>query len=139
HGVVAGTTMSGGDLEFPGVLGTSIMKVGGLEVARTGASEREAIEAGIRCRTTTIKSRTRAGYYPGSERIHVKLVATEQEGTILGAQIVGGPGAGKRIDTVAAAITGNLSARDLVDMDLSYAPPFSPVWDPVQTAARQLV
>ncbi|TVQ24643.1 MAG: flavoprotein oxidoreductase [Spirochaetaceae bacterium] len=139
HGMVAGTNMSGGDLEFPGVLGTAIMKVGDLEVARTGVSEREATEAGLRCRTTRIKSRTRAGYYPGSERIHVKLVVSEQEGTILGGQIVGGHGAGKRIDTVAASITGNLSARDLVNMDLSYAPPFSPVWDPVQTAARTLV
>lgn len=139
HGIVAGTNMSGGDLEFPGVLGTAIMKVGDLEVARTGVSEREATEAGLRCRTATIKSRTRAGYYPGSERMHVKLVVSEQEGTILGGQIVGGHGAGKRIDTVAASITGNLSARDLVNMDLSYAPPFSPVWDPVQTAARTLV
>lgn len=139
HGAIAGANMSGGTLEFPGVLGTAIMKVGDLEVARTGASEREANDVGLRCRTAVIKSRTRAGYFPGSERIHVKLVVNEQEGTILGGQIVGGPGSGKRIDTLAAAITGNLSAWDLVNADLSYAPPFSPVWDPVQTAARTLV
>ena len=76
---------------------------------------------------------------PEATPMWVKLVAEEDSGRLLGGQIVGGPGAAKRIDTLAAAITGRLTVQDLIDMDLAYAPPFSGVWDPVQTAARVLV
>ncbi|MFO7846810.1 MAG: flavoprotein oxidoreductase, partial [Balneolaceae bacterium] len=68
-----------------------------------------------------------------------KLISDEKSGKILGGQIVGFAGAAKRIDTVVTAITAGMTAQNIVDLDLSYAPPFSPVWDPVQTAARQLV
>jgi len=139
HGVVAGTNISGGNAMFPGVLGTAITKFNELEIARTGLSEREARELGMDVNTAMIKSRTRSGYYPGSDRITVKLTADADTGRLLGGQIVGMPGSGKRIDTVATAIMANLTAHDLAFADLSYAPPFSPVWDPVQTAARQLL
>ena len=85
------------------------------------------------------QSTSASDYMPEATPIWVKLVVEAESGRLLGGQIVGGPGAAKRIDTVAAAITAGLSAQDLVDMDLAYAPPFSPVWDPVQTAARRLV
>lgn len=136
HGLVAGTNLGGGEARFPGVTGTAITRFRDLEIARSGLSVREAEEAGYKVESRQITSQTRAGYMPGSEKIHVKLVA-DTDGRLLGGQIVGGPGSGKRIDTVAAALTGGLTVEDLLWMDLSYAPPFSPVWDPVQMAARQ--
>jgi len=138
HGVVAGTNISGGDAEFPGVLGTAITKFNDMEIARTGLSEKEAKSLGRKYKTATIEARTRSGYYPGSASITVKLVAEEASGRLLGGQIVGMQGAGKRIDTIATALTAGMTARNIMDLDLSYAPPFSPVWDPVQIAARKL-
>lgn len=139
HGLVAGTNIGGGEAEFPGVLGTAITKFNDLEIARTGLSEKEAEDLGRAYRTTTIEARTRSGYYPGSGSIRVKLLVEEESGRLLGGQIVGMQGAGKRIDTIATALTAGMTARNVVDLDLSYAPPFSPVWDPVQIAARRLV
>ena len=138
HGLVAGTNISGGEAEFPGVLGTAITKFNDMEIARTGLSEKEAESLGLKCKTATIKARTRSGYYPGSASITVKLVAEETTGRLLGGQIVGMQGAGKRIDTIATALTAGMTAQNIMDLDLSYAPPFSPVWDPVQIAARKL-
>ncbi len=139
HGLVAGINISGGTTEFPGVLGTAITRFQDLEISRTGLSEGEAEELGIPFRAKTIDSLTRSHYFPGTARVKVKLLAEEATGRLLGGQIVGGGGAAKRIDTIAAAITARLTAEDLVYMDLAYAPPFSPVWDPVQTAARTLL
>jgi NADPH-dependent 2,4-dienoyl-CoA reductase/sulfur reductase-like enzyme len=89
--------------------------------------------------SATIDSTVRAGYLPDAEPITVKLVAERRTGRLLGGQIVGGPGAAKRIDVLATALYAGLTAADLVDVDLSYAPPFSPVWDPLQAAARQVL
>ncbi len=139
HGLVAGINLSDGDMEFPGVCGTAITKFKELEISRTGLSEKELEESGIKFKTATIESRTRSGYYPGSDKITVKLIAEESSGKVLGGQIVGFPGSAKRIDTIVTAITAGMTAQNIVDLDLSYAPPFSPVWDPVQTAARRLV
>ena len=139
HGLVAGINISGGTMEFPGVLGTAITRFQDLEISRTGLSEREAEEIGIPFRAKTVDALTRSHYFPGTAKVKVKLLAEEATGRLLGGQIVGGKGAAKRIDTIAAAITARLTAEQLVYMDLSYAPPFSPVWDPVQTAARTLV
>jgi len=139
HGVVAGINLSGGDIEFPGVAGTAITKFQDLEIARTGLNEKECKELGIEYSTATIESKTKSGYFPGSGEITVKLIAEKSNRTIIGGQIVGFQGSGKRIDTIAAAITAKLTAQNIVDLDLSYAPPFSPVWDPVQICARRLV
>jgi NADPH-dependent 2,4-dienoyl-CoA reductase/sulfur reductase-like enzyme len=138
-GRVAGINLTGGQATFPGVLGTAITRVGRTEIARTGLSVRECADAGLDCVSATIQDYAQAPYYPDAARIAVKLCAEKGSGRLLGAQIVGGPGSGKRIDTVAASLAGGLTVQDLVDMDLAYAPPFSPVWDPVQTAARVLM
>lgn len=139
HGLVAGINISGGNAGFPGVLGTAITKLKDLEISRTGLSEKEAKELGVDYLAETITSVTPAGYYPGSEKIKVKLVVEKQTRRILGGQIVGFKGAAKRIDTIATAITAELTAQQLIDIDLAYAPPFSTVWDPVQIAARKFV
>ena len=137
HGPVAGINLGGGYATFPGVVGTAVTKVCDFEVGRTGLTEQQAIEAGFGAITVTIDSTVRAGYFPGAEPVTVKLVAEVRTGRLLGGQIVGGPGAAKRIDVLATALYAGLTVADLVDVDLSYAPPFSPVWDPVQAAARK--
>ncbi len=104
QGRIAGVNATGGDAAFPGVIGTAASKICRYEVARTGISEREAREAGIDVVCATIEDRTRAGYYPGSGPIWVKLVAEAGSGRLLGGQIVGVEGAAKRIDVLAVAV-----------------------------------
>lgn len=139
QGTVAGINLSGGYATFPGVVGTAVSKICKFEVARTGLTEREVNSMGLVYRTATIKSKTRAGYYPGAGWITVKLLAEQGSGRLLGGQIVGLEGAAKRIDVLATALTAGMTVQQIVDLDLSYAPPFSPVWDPVQIAARKLL
>lgn len=134
---VAGINIGGGYATFPGVLGTAVSGICGLEVARTGLTEVQAAAAGFGVVTSTIRSTTAAGYHPAAEAITVKLVVERGSGRVLGAQLVGGRGAGKRIDTCATAIQAGLAVDDWLHLDLAYAPPFSPVWDPVVVAARE--
>jgi NADPH-dependent 2,4-dienoyl-CoA reductase/sulfur reductase-like enzyme len=134
---VAGTNIAGGYATFPGVVGTAVTKICDTEVARTGLHEREARAAGFRFRSVTIESTTRAGYYPGAEPITVKLLAEERSGRVLGGQIVGREGAAKRIDVIATALHARFDVEQMTSLDLSYAPPFAPVWDPVLIAARK--
>ena len=136
---VAGINIAGGYATFAGVAGTAITRLCSLEVGRTGASEREAKAANFEYLVAKIESTTRAGYYPGAGTITVKLLAERETGRILGGQVVGNEGTAKRIDVLATAITAGMTAEDLVYLDLSYAPPFSPLWDPVQQAARRAV
>ncbi len=138
QGRVAGINLGGGDTTFPGVVGTAVTKVCELEVARTGLQEKELKRLGLRYQTATIKSQTRAGYYPGVGPITVKLLAEQGSGRLLGGQIIGTEGSAKRIDIVAVALHAGFNVAQLIDLDLGYAPPFSPVWDPVHIAAREL-
>lgn len=138
-GLVAGSNLAGEKTLFPGVVGTAVCKLCSYEVARTGLRERDIKELGIEYVTGTIDSKTRAHYYPGAKDITIKLLAEKNSGRLLGGQIIGMEGAAKRIDVIATALTHNLTLQNIIDLDLSYAPPFSPVWDPVQTAARHLI
>jgi len=137
QGRIAGLNLGGAEGRFPGVLGTAVTKIHDLEIARTGLGVREAEAAGLRPVVSSITAGTRAHYYPDGTDMTVLLVVEDGTGRLLGGQIVGGPGAGKRIDTLAAALWNGMLVEDLVQMDLAYAPPFSPVWDPVLTAARR--
>jgi NADPH-dependent 2,4-dienoyl-CoA reductase/sulfur reductase-like enzyme len=137
HGRVAGINLGGGYATFPGVVGTAVTKVCKLEVARTGLQEREVVALGLEHVSAVIKSRTRAGYYPGAAPITVKVLAEKGSGRLLGGQIVGGEGSAKRIDILAVALHAGMTVSEIIDLDLSYAPPFSPVWDPVAVAARE--
>ena len=109
------------------------------EVARTGLSTREAEEEGRRFQSVVIKTKTRAGYFPGAENMYVKLLAEEGSRRLIGGQIVGGQGAAKRVDIIATALAAGMTVEELVDLDLGYAPPFSMAWDPVQVAGRELL
>ncbi len=137
QGRVAGINLGGGEATFPGVLGTAVTQVCGVEIARTGLGEPEAAEAGLDAVAATVTSTTRAGYYPGAGELDLKVVAERGSGRLLGAQIVGSEGTAKRIDVLATAIWNGMDAAGVAELDLSYAPPFSPVWDPVLIAARK--
>lgn len=138
-GLIVGTNIAGGHLKFPGVVATAVCKICVNETARTGLLERECKAYQIDYVATVIKSKTRAHYYPEATDIFVKLIAEKGTGKLLGGQIIGKEGAAKRIDVLATALTNKLTLQNIIDLDLSYAPPFSPVWDPVQTAARKLI
>ena len=138
-GLVAGTNMAGLELKFPGVVATAVCKICVYEIGRTGLLETECKSLKMDFVSTTIKSKTRAHYYPEAKDIWVKLIAEKTTGKLLGGQIIGEEGAAKRIDVLATALHSKLTLQNIIDLDLSYAPPFSPVWDPVQTAARKLI
>jgi NADPH-dependent 2,4-dienoyl-CoA reductase/sulfur reductase-like enzyme len=137
QGRVAGINIGGGYATFPGVIGTQITKICDVEVARTGLSSREADAAGFSYVTASVDSTTRAGYFPGAQPIRIKMLAERRTGRLLGAQLVGREAAAKRIDALAICIWNGMGVGDVLSLDLSYAPPFSPVWDPVLIAARK--
>ncbi|MEU8420381.1 FAD-dependent oxidoreductase [Micromonospora sp. NPDC048835] len=139
QGRVAGINIGGGYATFAGVIGTAVTKVCDLEVGRTGLREREATAAGFEFVSVIAESTNRAGYYPGARPMTVKLIAERPSGRLLGAQIVGWSEAAKRIDTLAVALWNGMTVDDMTALDLGYAPPYAPVWDPVLIAARKAV
>ncbi|AXG53127.1 flavoprotein oxidoreductase [Streptomyces lincolnensis] len=137
HGQVIGTNAGGGYATFPGVVGTAVSRVCDLEIARTGLREKDARRVGLQFESVTIEATSRAGYYPGASPMTVKMLAERRTGRLLGVQIVGREGAGKRVDIAAVALTAGMTVDRMTALDLGYAPPFSPVWDPVLVAARK--
>jgi NADPH-dependent 2,4-dienoyl-CoA reductase/sulfur reductase-like enzyme len=137
QGRVAGINIGGEYATFPGVLGTAITKVCDLEIARTGLTEAEATAAGLAYQVATIDSTTTAGYWPEADSLRIKVLTECLSGRLLGAQIVGGRSAGKRIDVFATALWNAMRVDDMMHLDLAYAPPFAAVWDPVLIAARK--
>jgi len=138
QGRVAGENIGGGNASFPGIVGTAIFKVFDLEVGRTGITEKEARVEGIDYISNVIEHGSRAPYYPGVTPIRVKLLADKKTGRLLGAQMVGKEGVAKRIDVFATALTVKMTAQEMRNLDLGYAPPFSPPYDPVLIAADEL-
>jgi CoA-dependent NAD(P)H sulfur oxidoreductase len=138
-GRVAGTNAAMGEdaLEFPGILGTGIFKVFDLGVGKTGLSEKEAEDAGFETVGAAIETTDRASYYPGVEKVFLKLIADRATGRLLGAEAAGS-GADKLTDVCATAIWSKLSYPDLVNLDLAYAPPYGPALSPVVQAATVL-
>jgi len=130
--------VTGRPVELPGVAGTAVFKVFDLQVARTGLNAYEAREAGFDPVETVIQSRSRAHAHPGASTIHVQMVADRRTGKLLGAQMVGREGVAHRINAPAVALHAGMTVADFIQCDLAYAPPFSPVWDPLLTAANQL-
>ena len=129
----------GKTVTLDGVAGTAVFKVFDLEVARSGLTEKEARKAGFDPVAVTIKSRSKAHAHPGSQTIWVHLVGDRQSGRLLGAQMVGPEGVAHRINAVAVALHASMSVAAFAQTDLAYAPPFGPVWDPMLTAANQLL
>lgn len=127
---------------FPGIAGTAVVKVFDYTMAVTGLTEAQALASGKWGRqgealgSATVEAWEKASYWPGAEKIKVKLVYAQANGHILGGQIVGKAGVNKRIDIIATALSAQLSVAQLGMLDLSYAPPYSPTYDPVQVCAN---
>lgn len=136
QGRIAGMNLGGRYATFPGIVGTAITKFMDTECARTGLCEKEIEALGLHYTTGLIEGQTLPRYYPGSSPICVKVLAEKESARLLGVQIVGGRGSAKRIDVAATALHAGFTLRDLLYLDLSYAPPFSGVWDPMVIAAR---
>lgn len=139
QGRVAGENAAGGNSEFLGTLGTQVVKVFNLIAARTGLSTTEARAAGFEAVCTDSETWDHKRYYPGASPILIRITADRQSHHLLGAQIIGRYGAeiSKRIDVLATAIHLEMKIEEMNHLDLSYTPPLSSPWDPVQMAAQQ--
>ena len=131
--------VTGKRVELEGIAGTAVFKVFDLQVARSGLSLPESGKYGFDPVENVIKSRSRAHAHPGSSTLHIQMVGDRKSGRLLGAQMVGREGAAHRIDAVAVALHQKMTVEAFSQCDLAYAPPFSPVWDPMLTAANQLI
>jgi NADPH-dependent 2,4-dienoyl-CoA reductase/sulfur reductase-like enzyme len=138
-GWAAADNVCGIPTEIDGVVGTAVFKVFDLEVARTGLTIAEAKQAGFDPVSEIIQSRSRAHAHPGSTPIHVHMIGDRKTGRLLGAQMVGREGAAHRINAAAVALHAQMTVDQFSRTDLSYAPSFGPVWDPLLTAANQLL
>jgi pyruvate/2-oxoglutarate dehydrogenase complex dihydrolipoamide dehydrogenase (E3) component len=108
-------------------------------MAATGIDEREAIQAGFHPVSTIVWGNAIAGSMPGNSSVGIKLIAERSTGTLLGAQAIGEAGAVGRINTLSCALWAGMDLDDISYLDLAYAPPFSPSWDPIHLAAQDLL
>jgi CoA-dependent NAD(P)H sulfur oxidoreductase len=131
--------LCGRPVDIPGVAGTAVFKVFDLQVARTGLNSLEAADAGFDPIAVTIASRSRAHAHPGGSRIQVHMIGDKRSGRLLGVQMVGREGVAHRINAAAVALHAAMSVEQFAQCDLSYAPPFGGVWDPLLVAANQLL
>lgn len=137
-GRAIGSTVAGTPTPVGGIVGTNVMKLFDLEVARTGLTRAEAEAAGFDAISRTITTITRAHYYGGWTRITVRMTADRDSGRLLGGSLVGEEGAAHRVNAVATALHARMTVAEVGSLDFGYAPPFGPVWDPVLTAAKVL-
>lgn len=138
QGRIAGTKIAGKKTDpFPGIIGTAIFKVLDQYCAMTGITQEEATKLGYEAQTSVIENNEIAHYYPGGGKMALQLVFDTQSHLLLGAEIVAPSALGaKKIDVLATAITAGMKIDDLQKLDLAYAPPFAPVWDPILIAAN---
>jgi len=139
QGRVAGINIGGASMVFPGVVGAQSFRIFNLEVAATGIDEREALECGYRPACTMIWGNAIVGSMPGTTQVGIKLIADRSTAKLLGAQAVGERGAVSRINTLSCALWAGMGLQDIGYLDLAYAPPFAPPWDPIHVAAQQLL
>lgn len=136
QGWVAGENAAGGDIIYPGVLGSAHFKFFDLEVAFTGLSEGEANKLGLDTVSYTTEGLSRVEAMPGSAPVLIKFLVEKVTGRLLGAQMIGRDGVANRINTLAMALYNGNTVKEIAEVDFAYAPPFSPVIDPILRAAR---
>jgi NADPH-dependent 2,4-dienoyl-CoA reductase/sulfur reductase-like enzyme len=138
QGRVAGERAVGGQAEFQGSFGTQVVKVFDLAVGRTGLRDDEAGQGGFDPVSTETTTWDHKAYYPGATELRIRVTGDRRTGRLLGAQMLGhfSGQVAKRIDIFATALFNEMSVDALSDLDLSYTPPFSAPWDPVQVAAQ---
>ena len=134
QGRIAADNICGGGSRYLGSQGSSVIKVFGMTAAATGVNETAARKAGLDVDTAVLSPMSHAGYYPGGRVMTMKIVFEKGTCRLLGAQIVGCEGVDKRIDVLATAIHAGMTAVQLKDLDLAYAPPYSSAKDPVNMA-----
>lgn len=141
QGRAAGENVVGGHKEFEGALGTQAVKVFDQVICRTGLLEREARSEGLDCETVETKAWDHKAYYPGAKELHIRLTGDRKTGRLLGAQLLGHhlSEVSKRVDIFATALFHGMRVAALDDLDLSYTPPLSSPWDPVQMAGQAWV
>jgi NADPH-dependent 2,4-dienoyl-CoA reductase/sulfur reductase-like enzyme len=122
---IAAKHISGDPVRFKGLLGTSVVKVFDQTAASTGLNEKQLLAENLPFKTVTHTGKSHAGYYPGAEKVKIKVHFHQETGRILGAQIIGGEGIDKRIDIIAASINGNITADQLQEIETAYSPPYS--------------
>lgn len=135
QGKVAGANAAGGDERFGGIVGSAGFKLFDLEVARTGLGAEDIARAGLDAAETVSHHHTRARNYPGDKPITTVVYAERGSGRLLGAQMIGGESLAKRVDVFATALHAHMTVVQVEALDLAYAPPFSPVYDPILIAA----
>ena len=138
-GWAAADNMIGKKAELQGIAGTAVYKVFDFQVARTGLSLAEAQRFGFDPAEAVIEGRSRAHAHPGNSSLWVQMLGDKKTGRLLGAQLVGKEGAAHRVNAPAVALHLKMTVEAFSQCDLAYAPPFSPVWDPMLTAANQLL
>lgn len=138
QGRIAGENAVGGEREFKGSLGTQAVKIFDFVAARTGLNDKEALDTGYEPLTILFETWDHKVYYPGAHTLHIRITGDLKTGQLLGAQIIGHREAevSKRIDIIAGALYSNMKIESINDLDLSYTPPLSSYWDPVQMAAQ---
>ncbi len=134
QGRIAADNICGGDSRYNGSHSSSVLKIFDMTVASTGINESVARAMGIDFEYVMLSPMSHASYYPGGSVITMKVLFDKNSAKLLGAQIIGSDGADKRVDVIATAIRGGLSACDLAELELSYAPPYSSAKDPVNMA-----
>ncbi len=134
QGRIAADNICGGDSRYPGSQGSSVLKVFDMTAAVTGVTESAAKRAGLDADAVILSPMSHAGYYPGGRLMTMKVVFEKGTCRLLGAQLVGYEGVDKRVDVLATAIHAGLTAIQLKDLDLAYAPPYSSAKDPVNMA-----
>jgi NADPH-dependent 2,4-dienoyl-CoA reductase/sulfur reductase-like enzyme len=127
------------ETRLAGVVGTAVFRVFSLEVARSGLTFKEAEAAGFDPVENYVKTRSRAHGHPGSTPIHIHMIGDKKSGRLLGVQMVGKEGVAHRVNAAAVALHNRMTVEKFSETDLAYAPPFGPVWDPLLTAANQLM
>jgi NADPH-dependent 2,4-dienoyl-CoA reductase/sulfur reductase-like enzyme len=134
QGKVAGANATGAHEQFRGIVGTAAFKVFDIEVARTGLSARDVEREGYDALLSLSEHKSRAGSFPGGTPVSTALFVERGSGRLLGAQMAG-EDAGKRINVLATALAARMTVDDLQGLDLAYAPPIAPVYDPILVAA----
>ena len=135
-GRLVGENIAGKNLRYDGTLGTSCVKILGLEAARTGLSEREAQQANIDYSTVYISDKCHTNYCEGQSPLYIKLIYRSDNKQLLGGQMIGNKGAVHRVDALAVAISLGATTEQLGMMDFAYAPPFARTWDIMNVAGN---
>jgi NADPH-dependent 2,4-dienoyl-CoA reductase/sulfur reductase-like enzyme len=137
-GRIVAEHIAGQDVSFPGIVGSNIVKVADLALAKTGLALKEANQLDREIDHVGITAKHTTGYYPGAKPLFVRLVFDKKTGVLLGGQLAGEAGVADRINILALAVTKGLTASEFSQLDFAYAPPFTPVWDPLLVAANQI-